>query len=78
MRNSVKIFKLGIISLCTFSLLAAAVPDRKEVAAIVLIPYVSNNSEFKKLPENIVGMLNDLIKEYKKELTPIKRMGNSK
>lgn len=71
-RGARKLLKYGIITLCTSSLLIASIPNRKEVVAIVLIPYVSNNPEFQKLPENIVGMLNDLIKEYRKELSPIK------
>ncbi len=44
--------------------LKAAVPDKKEVAAIVLVPYISNNPEFQKLPENLAKRLNDLLKEY--------------
>ena len=71
-KASKKVFKIGVATLLTSSLLIAAVPDKKEMAAIVLIPYVSNNPEFKKLPENIVGILNDLIKEYRKELSPTK------
>ena len=65
-----KMFKAGLITMLVSSLLVAAAPNKKELAAIVLIPYVSNNPECKKLPENIVGMLDDLIKEYRKELRP--------
>ncbi len=77
MKNCKKLFKWGVISLCISSLLIAAIPSRKEMAAIVLIPYVSNNPEFQKLPENIVGMLNDLLKEYRKELSPAKKSNSS-
>lgn len=34
------------------------------MAAIVLIPYVSNNPEFQKLPENLAKRLNDLLDDY--------------
>lgn len=72
-----KIFKIGVISLCLSSLMVAAVPNKKEMAAIITIPYISNNAEFKKLPENIVGVLNDLIKDYRKDLSPSKVISNN-
>lgn len=62
--------KIGVTLLIIGTIMSPCIPSKKEMAAIVLIPYVSNNPEFKKLPENIVGVLNDLIKEYRKELSP--------
>lgn len=75
-QESKKLFKVGLAALCVSALLVAAVPDKKEIAGIVLIPYISNNPEFKKLPENIVGVLNDLIKEYREELKPHNTLTN--
>lgn len=46
------------------SFVACGIPDRKEIAAIVLIPYMSNNPEFQKLPENLAKRLNDLLNDY--------------
>ena len=53
--------KWYVIGSIVSSLLLAGLPDRKEVAAIVLIPYVSNNSEFKKIPENLAAKLNEYL-----------------
>lgn len=64
-------FNYKAISICVLcGLIAAGCPDKKEMVLITVVPYISNNPEFKKLPENIVGMLNDLIKEYRAELSP--------
>lgn len=68
LRSSIKAFKFALAGMITSGLLLASVPNKKEIAAIVLIPYISNNPEFKQLPENMIGMLNDLIKEYRQEL----------
>lgn len=56
--------KLASTSILICSFLLAIIPSKKEVAAIVLIPYATNNPEFKKLPENLAKHLNNLMKEY--------------
>jgi len=53
--------KKSIVFLSIFSLLATAIPDRKEIAAIILIPYVSNNAEFKNIPTNLAKKLNEYL-----------------
>jgi hypothetical protein len=59
--KSLKILKrCGAVFFITL-LLSTGVPDKKEIAAIVLIPYASNNSEFKKIPENLAKKLNDFL-----------------
>lgn len=60
--------KWSIFSAVVSSTLLAGVPDRKEIAAIVLIPYVSNNTEFQKIPENLAKKLNDYLTETTKEV----------
>lgn len=57
---------IGITGLIISSLITISIPDRKEIAAIILIPYVSNNVEFQKIPENLAKKLNDyLTDEFK-------------
>jgi hypothetical protein len=57
-------YKISIVSVIISSFLLCIVPDKKEVAAMVVIPYVSDNPEFKKLPANIAKHLNELLDEY--------------
>lgn len=62
--------KWAVISLVISSILSAAIPDRKEIAAIVLIPYMSNNAEFLKIPENLAKKLNEYLTD---QISPEKK-----
>ncbi len=47
--------------------LLCLIPSKADVATMVIVPYISNNPEFKKLPDNISKYLNKLIAEQTKE-----------
>lgn len=68
-KNTTRAVKICAPMLLVFSLLGAAIPDRKEIAAIVLIPYMSNNAEFQKIPENLAKKLNEYLTD---QITPEK------
>lgn len=56
----------GIVSFLSM-FVCCAIPSQKEMAAIVLVPYISNNPEFQKLPENLAKYLNGLVEDESKE-----------
>lgn len=57
-------YKTAFTTLIVSSVLLSIIPNKREVAAMVVIPYVSDNPEFKKLPANIAKHLNELLDEY--------------
>ena len=69
-KNMTKTIKICAPALLICSLLGAAIPDRKEIAAIVLIPYMSNNAEFQKIPENLAKKLNEYLTD---QISPEKK-----
>ncbi len=74
----VKRVKIGVIGLISSVLVSIGIPDKKEIAAIILIPYVSSNAEFRKLPENLAKKLNDyLTNEFQVKDVAEKVNGNS-
>lgn len=70
LRKGKQACKWAVISLVISSVLTAAIPNRKEVAAIVLIPYMSNNTEFLKIPENLAKKLNEYLTD---QISPEKK-----
>lgn len=48
-------------------ILMASAPDQKQMAAVVIVPYISNNEEIQKIPENLAKKLNDYLTEKKDE-----------
>lgn len=60
----IKLTKLSLIISITCPFVSATIPDKKEIAAIIAIPYVTNNKEFKKIPENLAKKLNNYLSDY--------------
>ena len=60
-RNSVLILLTGIL----FALL----PTKKDLAIIYGVSYVSNNEQIKKLPDNVLNVVNTWLEETKTELS---------
>lgn len=70
---SKKIMTISIPATLVLMSIASLLPSTKELAAIIIIPKIANaietNQQIKKIPENLITLANDWIKE----LGPIKK-----
>ncbi len=64
--NQLKNKILFILSI--FGLITAITPSQKEMVAITVAPYILNNPNFQKLPDNLAKYLNDLMEDEKEEI----------
>ena len=55
----------------SFVFLSLLIPNSKTLVAMVTIPPVINNEQVQELPENVLGFINDYIKEKRDELQGI-------
>lgn len=62
-----KSFKFFIVFAIIFTS-SNFVPNSKTLIAMVTIPPVINNEQVQELPENVLGFINDYIKEKRDEL----------
>jgi hypothetical protein len=53
--------KKCIVILLLLLFTSTTVPTRQELAAIILIPYVTHNKEFKQIPKNVMHKLNEYL-----------------
>lgn len=53
-----KVFKVSLIIIAITVPLCIFIPSTKEICAIYLIPKVVNNEEVKKIPDNLLKLLN--------------------
>lgn len=58
------IIRKGTFLFCIFVLLAAFLPSSKNMAATIIIQHIVNNQEVQKLPQELLGLLKDLIQEW--------------
>lgn len=63
-QNYFKSLKTSFITVAILAFMLVLIPSRKEMIAIVAVPYVTDNAQFKQLPENVFKVLNNYIKEY--------------
>lgn len=59
-----KFLRRGSFLLCFLVLLSAFLPSSKNMAATILIPHIVNNQEVQKLPQELLGLLRELIQEW--------------
>lgn len=60
--------KIAFIIMFVFFLMGSVfIPTSKEMAAIYLIPKISNNTGFQKVPENLVKLLNSKMEAWMEE-----------
>lgn len=62
--QSVNWIKQCLVMVIVSGVVIAAIPTRKELAAIILIPYATNNAEFQKIPENLAKKLNEYLTDF--------------
>lgn len=62
-----KSFKSFVFFLALF-IFTQLIPNSKTLVAMITIPPVINNEQVKELPENVLGFINDYIKEKRDEL----------
>jgi hypothetical protein len=62
--RSLKVSMTSIICIIFFGVLTFLTPNTKEAAAIYLIPKIANNEEVKKLPNNLLKVINTKAEEY--------------
>lgn len=65
-------YRMSVV-LSVLLLIAASAPSKKEMAAVVLIPYISNNAEMQKIPENLAKKLNEYLTD---QIAPKKEKDN--
>lgn len=58
-----KLFKYCIIITICIQFLGALMPTTKQVAMIYIIPKIINNEQIKELPDNMLNLFNESIKE---------------
>lgn len=61
----------GAIICFSFVFLSLLIPNSKTLVAMVTIPPVINNEQVQELPENVLGFINDYLKEKRDELQGI-------
>lgn len=63
----------GIIICFIFISLSMFIPNSKTMIAMVTIPPVINNEQVQELPENVLGFINDYLKDKRNALQGIPR-----
>lgn len=62
-----KPIKTAIITGCVLLVLSVAIPDRKTMVAMLVVPNISNQQWIKELPDNMQKIVNKLISDYLEE-----------
>lgn len=55
--------RVGVVVAIIGVTAAALIPTRQDMAAIVVVPTITNSEEFKALPNNILKKINDFLAE---------------
>ena len=63
-RKLCKLFRVGVVLLVIFSILATFIPSTKEAAAIYMLPKIANNEDVQEIPANVAKILNQKLREW--------------